>query len=111
MIKSQKDYPFTVDEILYQSNCKPTVLMFLADWSGSSYILEEIMLRLMPKHTDIQFIPIEQHETLFRYFNITCLPTLLFLQDSEVLDCLQGLQPKKVIQRFLENNHSYQKAA
>ena len=78
----------------------PKVIIFTADWSGNAVILETIMEKVIAKfETSVEFYKtdIDLNPATRKFFNITTVPTLVFLEDGEIRNMQRGLLPKKKI--------------
>ena len=84
----------------------PMIIMFSADWSGNSVIVQTVMEKVHKQFQDtINFYnsDIDANPAVRKFFNINSIPTIVFMQNGEVLSVQQGLQSKKkIIQKAQE---------
>lgn len=75
---------------------KPAILVFGADWSGSSSMMDNIMERIsedLEAQIQIYRVDIEGQTDISNFFGIQTVPTTVMLKDGEVVDLIKGLIP------------------
>ena len=85
------------EEILKRKN-RPSLLIFDADWSGTSQLTHGTLLAIAEDFNDkIDFFraDIEKDHTLADMMNIREIPTILLFKQGEVVDYIAGLQSKR----------------
>lgn len=90
---SDKDY----DTVLPAAK-QPTVIVFSASWSGSAVIVDTVMEKVIDHYTDsVTFykVDIDENPELSKFFNVSSVPTIVFLSRGEILDLIKGFLPKK----------------
>jgi thioredoxin 1 len=67
---------------------------------------EPVLDALANEKTNVRFVKIDTDSApeLTKKFNVSSLPTLLFMQDGKVKETLVGLKPRGVILRTIEEN-------
>ncbi len=93
-VKNQKE----LAEIIAQD--KPVLLDFYADWCGPCQtmlpILDEVSEDLIGK-AEVVKVNIDTNRELARAFGVRSIPALFFLKNEEIVDRLNGLQPKQLL--------------
>lgn len=80
---------------------KPVLLDFYADWCGPCQTLLPIVDELAEEHKEdfeIVKINVDKNPELAQSFQVRSIPALFFLKDQKVVDRLQGLHPKSILQ-------------
>lgn len=89
--------------IISESEEKPVVLLFTAEWLGSAHILETFFEELAPDYPKLVIykIDVDANHDLPTEFGISQVPTTVFLRDGEIRDYVLGvLSKKKLRQKF-----------
>lgn len=97
---SDKDY----DTILPASK-QPKVIVFSASWSGNAVIVDTVMEKVIDQYADnIEFykVDIDDNPELSKFFNVSSVPTLAFVNRGEILDLIKGFLPKKKLINRIE---------
>ncbi|MFK7807857.1 MAG: thioredoxin family protein [Saprospiraceae bacterium] len=84
-----------------------SILVFAAEWSGNSEIMDSIMERISKEYDkDIQFFKadIEKQKSIAEFFNIFSIPTTLIVKNGEVVDLIRGLVPAAEMRRKLSKH-------
>jgi len=87
------------NEILNQD--KPVLIDFYADWCGPCQTLLPIVDELAEKHKEdfeIVKVDIDTNQELAQKFQIRSIPALFFIKNGEIVDRIQGLQTKSVLE-------------
>ena len=80
---------------------KPVLVDFYADWCGPCQSLLPIINNLAEEHKEdfeIVKVNVDQNPELAQKFEVRSIPALFFLKNGEVVDRLQGLQQKSIIE-------------
>lgn len=80
---------------------KPVLVDFYADWCGPCQSLLPIINNLAEEHKEdfeIVKVNVDQNPELAQKFQVRSIPALFFLKNGEVVDRLQGLQQKSIIE-------------
>jgi thioredoxin 1 len=81
---------------------KPVLIDFYADWCGPCQSLLPIITELAEENKeDIEIVKVnvDLNPELSQKFQVRSIPALFFLKDGEVVDRIQGLQQKSVLQK------------
>lgn len=84
---------------------KPVLLDFYADWCGPCQTLLPIIDALAAEYkNDVEIVKVnvDLNPSIAQKFEVRSIPALFFLKDGVVVDKLQGLQQKSVLQNNLE---------
>ena len=76
------------------SNSKPVLLDFYADWCGPCQTLMPTLETLSNKHKDdvvIAKINVDKNADLSAHFKVRSIPSLFFIKDGNIVDYLNGL--------------------
>lgn len=94
------------EELLNYSKSNPTMLCFVdfyATWCGPCKKLNTSIQRWIHQYPSVTFFKIdvddENHEDTCNIYNISSLPSTLFLKNGEVLNLISGCQ-----EELIENN-------
>ena len=79
--------------IISESEEKPIVLLFTAEWLGTAHILETFLKELAPDFPAavIYKIDVDTNQTLPDQFGISQVPTTVFLRHGEIRDFVIGV--------------------
>ncbi len=84
---------------------KPVLLDFYADWCGPCQTLLPIVSDLAEENKDdfeIVKVDVDKNTELAQQFQVRSIPALFFIKEGKVVDKIQGLQQKSVLQKKLE---------
>lgn len=73
------------------------ILYFTAKWCGPCQVLAPIMEQIgneLPT-AQIEKIDVDADRNTANYYQVTSVPTLIFLKEGKVVDRRVGMQPKK----------------
>lgn len=93
----------SMSPIIVESEEKPVILLFTAEWLGSAHILETFFEELAPNYPQLVIykIDVDLNRDLPSQFGISQVPTTVFLRDGEIRDYVLGvLSKKKLRQKF-----------
>ena len=85
---------------------EPSVLVFGAEWSGNSEIMDSMMERVSSEYnTDIHFykVDIEEQTDISDFFNIYKVPTTIMIKDGEIMDLIRGFLPASKIRKKIND--------
>lgn len=91
--------------IARESETKCVVLLFAADWLGSSYILERFLEEEGHARPEMSFykVDVDKNPSLTKKMDVRQLPTIYFFVDGEIVSFLEGLASrKKVREKFAQ---------
>ncbi len=75
----------------------PLVIDFFAEWCGPCKMLSPILESLAPEFEgklEISKVDIDAEPDLAQKYQVTSIPTIIFLKDGEVVDRMVGFQSK-----------------
>ena len=84
------------------------VLVFGAQWSGDSAIMDQIMLRVSKEtNAGIRFfkVDIEAQKTISNLFHLQQVPTTLLLRDGDVVESVNGFLPAQKIRELITKTY------
>lgn len=89
--------------IARESKKKSVVLLFAADWLGSSYILEYFLAEEGSSYPELIFykVDIDNNPELAKKMDIKQLPTTYFFVNGEIVAFLEGLASRKKVREKL----------
>jgi thioredoxin 1 len=85
---------------------EPVVVEFFTEWSGSAFIIAELLYALEKQYAgEVKFVIVnmDESEQLRRAYGVKKIPTILFFKDGEVVGQLEGTQPRSKIEEVIEN--------
>lgn len=93
-----------VNLLVQESYQKPVVVTFVAEWMGSSFILETYLKELSAHKEDLKFSFIDSDEQakIAAYFDVKEIPTTLYLQNGEIVGRFSKLMSKRRIELWLD---------
>lgn len=84
---------------------KPVVAEFYADWSGTAFIISDLLEELEEeygKHVKFVLINIEKPGEIMTKYGINKIPTILFFNKGKVINQLEGMPSRKKIKELLD---------
>lgn len=76
------------------------VVDFFATWCGPCKMIAPILDKFAAEYTQVKFIKVDVDEVgeLASEYEITAMPTFLFIKDGKVVEKTQGANPNKLKQ-------------
>ncbi|MFK7808216.1 MAG: thioredoxin family protein [Saprospiraceae bacterium] len=88
---------------------QPSVLVFGANWSGNSEMMDSLMERVSKEfEEDINFykVDIEEQEDISAFLGVFNVPTTIMIKDGEVKEFIKGFLPAGKMRRKIEETYS-----
>lgn len=93
-----------MDKVIYISDSAQVpqkgkvILDFYADWCGPCKKLGPLFSELSNQYTNITFIKIDTDnaEELAKKYEVSALPTVLFINDGDVISIIKGFDSNKI---------------
>lgn len=97
----------TVAALVQLSYQKPLVITFVAEWMGSSFILETYLRELANQKDELEFsfFDSDEHNKLAAYFDVNEIPTTLYLDKGEIRGRFSQLMSKRRIEKWLDDHN------
>ena len=94
-----------ISPIIEESENKPVVILFTAEWLGSAHILETFLNELAHELPELALykIDVDNNQSLTEQFGISQVPTTVFLRNGEIQDFLMGITSKRRLKERLDN--------
>lgn len=91
-ITLQKDF----DEALTHTGL--VVVDFFAKWCGPCKMIAPHIETYSQTYTDVKFIKVDvdDHQTISKLYDVSSLPTIIFLRNGEVVEKVIGANPNKI---------------
>ena len=111
----------TNDECCLENNCVSyitdlsdvpksgkVVIDFYADWCGPCQKLGPHFIELSKKYPNISFLKVntDKAEDLATHYDVSALPTILFIKDGDVISIIKGFNLDKIKSELDELNNS-----
>eukprot|EP01103_Thecamoeba_quadrilineata_P021462 TRINITY_DN986_c2_g1_i1.p1 TRINITY_DN986_c2_g1~~TRINITY_DN986_c2_g1_i1.p1 ORF type:complete len:222 (+),score=48.10 TRINITY_DN986_c2_g1_i1:77-742(+) len=97
--------------ILINNSQSLVVVHFWAQWSEPSKAINNILQALSQnKNNNIVFVKVEAEElsTLSKSFNVTSVPSILFIRNRTEIDRIEGANPPALSQKLAEHSQQQQ---
>lgn len=85
---------------------KPAILIFGAEWSGNSEIMEGMMTSVYNEYeSNIHFfsIDVDQSKKIAQFFSIDTVPAIVMMKSGEVMNITKGLVPAHKLKVEIES--------
>lgn len=86
---------------------KPVLLDFYADWCGPCQTLLPIVESLANKYESeysIVKVNVDQNPELAQKFSVRSIPALFFIQNGEVVEMMNGVQPESILEGKIQKH-------
>jgi thioredoxin 1 len=84
---------------------KAVVVEFFTDWSGSAFIIAQLLYQLEEYYNhyfEFIMVNVEESEKIRAQYGIKKIPTILFFKDGMVINQLEGTQSRSTIKDVLD---------
>lgn len=84
---------------------KPSVIVFGAEWSGNSAMMDSMMERLSKEFTTgVHFykVDLEKQPEISTFFGVHSVPTMVMLKDGEVVEFIEGFVPARKVREKIK---------
>jgi thioredoxin 1 len=82
----------------------PVVIDFFAEWCGPCKKLGPEFSRLSNEYTKVTFLKVDSDEAedLCKQYEVSALPTVIFIKDGEVVSIIKGFSLDKMVSELKE---------
>ncbi len=111
-MSNRNSYKIITQEVFHKriiEDKEPSILVFGAEWSGNSEIMNSMMGRISLEFgNNLHFykVDIEKQPNIASFFGVTSIPTTIMLKDGEVLGLVKGFTSANNIRKKIKNNYS-----
>lgn len=93
-----------INQLVQASYQKPLVITFTAEWIGSSFLLESVLKKIAKIRTDLEFrfLDSDKQAKIAAYFDVTEIPTSLYLHDGEIVGRFSRLMSQRKVEKWLD---------
>lgn len=82
------------------------IVDFYADWCGPCRMMDPIIKSMMQEypHVEVFKVNVDQNADLVKEYNVSSIPTLVFVKDEKEVGRLNGFASKDAIRTVLNKN-------
>jgi thioredoxin 1 len=92
------------EEVVLKSE-KLVMVDFFTDGCGPCKMLAPMLEALASEHEDVDIVKIDASEgTVADAFGVSAVPTMVLIKDGQEVDRLEGLFPKPMLKKWIEEN-------
>jgi thioredoxin 1 len=84
---------------------KPVLVEFFTEWSGSAFLIAELLYQLEKQYTDyVKFtlVNVDESPEIQKEYGVKKIPTILFFRKGEVINQLEGTPSRAKIKDILD---------
>jgi thioredoxin 1 len=103
--------PIPVDDDSFETeiveNDGLSMVDFWAEWCGPCRIVEPVVEELAEEYSGrvkVAKVNVDESQETARRFNVRSIPSILFFRDGELVDTVVGAQPKKELEKRIEEH-------
>lgn len=87
-------------------NCKPAIVLVVAEWSGGSHIMNLILNKVEEKfknQINVIRINLEIHKELLHSFGIESVPAMLLISKGQIVEVIKETLSQKRLEQVIQN--------
>lgn len=91
----------------YEKDNQTIFVDFWASWCGPCRMVSPIIDQVAEEYKDklpVLKVEVEDQRELSEIFEVLSVPTLAVIKDGEIVDSINGFQPKEKISELIEKN-------
>ncbi len=112
ILSNRSPYKIITQEVFHKriiEGKEPSILVFGAEWSGNSDIMNSMVGRISQEFgSNLHFykVDVEKQPNIASFFGVSSIPTTIMLKDGEVLGLVKGFTSANKIRKKIKNNYA-----